>query len=367
MKVQPVRLPGSGARAWMLLDDAYKPVEPVCAYLKFRLVYREESTVRREAYHLKLYWDYLTCRKLDWRAVDLPLLAGFIEWLRDPELSLEAREAQRTDATIDLALCAVHEFYTHHCRLGGGKDLGLYEFVMQPQSSYKPFLYGIAQSRPIRRRILTVKRERRLAKTLSQTQIDALRAACAHVRDEFLVVLLHDTGIRIGEALGLRHEDIKVEDGSIVIVPRKDNVNGARVKSHEARTVYPSAYVVDLYVRYVVEELNGLESDTLPDYVFVNLWGGELGQPMDYDAVRSLYRRLQRKVLRRAGLTVPFTPHKLRHSFATEKIKAGMSLPTVSHLLGHGSIQTTVDIYNHVDDEDVRKALRAAKQPGSEA
>jgi len=125
--------------------------------------------------------------------------------------------------------------------------------------------------------------------------------------------------------------------------------------------VYPSQKVFGLYIRYVVEELNGLDTDTFPDYVFVNLWDGEIGRPMTYDAVRSLYRRLNRRISKQAGAATPFTPHKLRHTFATERIKEGVSLPTVSRLLGHRSIQTTVDIYHHLTDQDLRTELEASR------
>jgi integrase len=362
MKAQQVQLSEGTRVGWLVLDDAYLPIRPICSYLKFRSGYREPATVRREAYHLKLFWDYLLDKGLDWRDVDIERLAGFIDWLRDPAFSVEHREAKRMDATIDLALAAVHEFYNFHSRLAGGADLALYQFIMHPRPHYKPLLYGIAKAKPTRERLLKVKGERHLPKTLSGEQIASVKRACSHVRDELLVALLHDTGMRIGECLGLRHEDVKVEGGEIRIVPRHDNANGARVKSGKVRSVFPSRQVLDLYIRYVIEELNGLESDSLPDFVFVNLWGGEIGRPMDYDAVRSLYPRLQRRTLRQAGSAVPFTPHKLRHSFATETIKAGVSLPTVSRLLGHSSIQTTVDIYHHADDEDVRAELQAARK-----
>jgi integrase/recombinase XerD len=362
MKVQQVQFGDGKATSWLVLDDAYTPILPICSYLKFRSSYRAPATVRREAYHLKLFWDYLEDKGLDWKDVHIERLAGFIDWLRDPALSTEYREARRMDATIDLALAAVHEFYNFHSHLAGGPELALYQFIMHPRPHYKPFLYGISKAKPTRERLVKVKGERHLPKTLSREQIMSVQRACRHVRDALLVALLHDTGIRIGECLGLRHEDVKVEGGEIRIVPRKDNANGARVKSGRVRSVFPSRHVLDLYVRYVIEELNGLESDALPDFVFVNLWGGEVGRPMDYDAVRSLYRRLQKRTLRKAGSAVPFTPHKLRHSFATETIKAGVSLPTVSRLLGHSSIQTTIDIYHHMADEDIRAELEAARK-----
>lgn len=55
----------------------------------------------------------------------------------------------------------------------------------------------------------------------------ALVEACEHLRDRFLLVLLAETGMRIGQALGLRHADFVSHRKEVRIVPRRDNANGA--------------------------------------------------------------------------------------------------------------------------------------------
>jgi len=132
VKVQRVRHPETSQVHWLVLDDQFKPIKPIHTYLSFRAAFRSPNTVKREAYHLKLFWDYLVSRHLDWTEVGLEHLAGFIEWMRQPLLSIEAGEARRTDATIDLALSAVHEFYTFQARLPEGPQLTLYQFIMMP-------------------------------------------------------------------------------------------------------------------------------------------------------------------------------------------------------------------------------------------
>jgi integrase/recombinase XerD len=172
------------------------------------------------------------------------------------------------------------------------------------------------------------------------------------VRDRFLVSLLYDTGMRIGQAIGLRHEDIRIEDQAIRIVPREDNSNGARAKTRDAYTIPASTQVLELYVRYLVDDLHVLDSDTIPDYVFVNLWDGEVGKSMTYQAVRSLFRRLSRT----CGVAV--MPHLLRHTRATHWIRDdALPLATVSQLLGHASIETTHATYVHLTVQDLRDAL----------
>ncbi len=163
------------------------------------------------------------------------------------------------------------------------------------------------------------------------------------------------------KALGLRHADINIEDGEIQIVPRDDNTNGARTKRRETYAIPGLLPLMQLYIDYLVEDLNVLEVDTLPDYVFVNLWEGEIGRPMTYEAVMSLCHRLSKKT------SIQFTPHMLRHTRATIWIRDDkLPLSTVSRLLGHSSLQTTSDTYLHLTSQDLKRALTEQKGKDNE-
>jgi len=372
MKVQPIHRPDTDQRSWLVLDDDYRPIAPIQAFLTFReQIGLSPHTVRAGAHHLKLYWEYLRDAHLDWAAVDVAHLAAFVPWLRQPRRHVTSEEQpsiQRTDATIDQILTAVHAFYDFHMRMKTVPDLALYHFLHLPRRRYKGFLSGIARDAPIRQRLVRVTRERRRPKTLTANQVEEFAAGCRHARDAFLVRLLYETGMRIGQALGLRHEDISVESGEIRIIPRADNVNGARAKTNEAYLVFPSPALLHLYVRYLVEELDGLAADHLPDYVFINLWDGAIGHPMGYPAVLSLFKRLSRRLSARTGTPVSVTPHMLRHTRATEWIRDDhLPVTTVSRLLGHKSTQTTSDTYLHLTADDLRGAVeqaRAGKEGG---
>ena len=69
---------------------------------------------------------------------------------------------------------------------------------------------------------------------LTPEQVQTLLDACEHLRDRLLLALLYDTGMRIGEALGLRHNDIAAAERQITVI-RRDNDNGARAKSFDSR------------------------------------------------------------------------------------------------------------------------------------
>jgi integrase len=111
------------------------------------------------------------------------------------------------------------------------------------------------------------------AGSLSVEEITTILAACERLRDRFLFALLAETGMRIGQALGLRHADFVSRRREVAIVPRADNANGARAKTRTITTLPVSAPLVRLYSDYMHTEFGGLDSD----YVFVNLWAAPVG------------------------------------------------------------------------------------------
>jgi integrase/recombinase XerD len=360
MKVQRVRLP-SAQVFWLVLNDDYVPIQPIHAYLTFlQDLDRSPNTIRAAAHHLKLFWQYLRDENLSWPEIDVAQLAGFIPWLRRREpsvISIEPQKARRTNATIDQALSTVHGFYEYHVRLQTVPELPLYRLSMPYRRRYKPFLHGIAKAKPEHTRVVSLKREQRKPKTLTYEQIQKLLDACTHTRDKFLLTLMFETGMRVGQCLGLHHSDISAENGEIEIVPRDDNPNGARSKTRSSHTIPVMKDLMGLYTDYLIDELGALEVDALPDFVFVNLFEGEVGRPMTYAAVMSLVKRLRK----RTGIS--FTPHMLRHSRATIWIRDDkLPLPTVSRLLTHVSIQTTNDTYLQLTPQDLKQALIEAKE-----
>jgi integrase/recombinase XerD len=144
---------------------------------------------------------------------------------------------------------------------------------------------------------------------------------------------LVETGMRIGQALGLRHADVVSRERLIRIVPRTDNANGARAKTRSVHDIPVSTALIRLYSEYLHVESGSLDSD----YVFVNLFAEPLGAPLRYQAVDALVGRLRE----RTGIV--FSPHTLRHSHATDLIRRGVPIEVVSKRLTHASVTTSND------------------------
>lgn len=210
-------------------------------------------------------------------------------------------------------------------------------------------MHHISPGKPQPRRPISLKAPTKLPRVLTTAEMQAILDACDHLRDRFLFALLHDSGCRIGEALGLRHADIAAAEREITIVARH-NDNGARSKSRDPRTIPVSAELIRLWGDYLHGEYGDLDSD----YVFVNLFAELRGRALSYPAVYDLVGRLRR----RTG--IDFDPHWCRHSMATRALRDGVPIEVVSKLLGHASITTTSTIYGHLTAEDARKTLEAA-------
>lgn len=351
MKAQRVLMPVTGRESWTVVNDDFVAVTPVERYLSHLAgIERSPNTVRAYAHSLALWLQFLQLRAIDWARAEVEDVSSFVSWLRAPAsnvIVLDASAASRSEATVNRHLAAVFGFYDFHARNGVVLGQSLVAWRRVPRGSFKPFLHHVTKGRPIPTRPVKLKVPRRLPATLSVEEVTVVLAACTRLRDRFLFALLAETGIRIGQALGLRHNDFVSRRRELTIVPREDNANGARAKTRAVVTVPVSSALVRLYSEYMHTEYGDLDSD----YVFVNLFSDPVGSPLRYDAVAKLVRRL------RLSTGIDFSPHVLRHTRATELIRAGVPIEIVSKLLTHRSVVTTSETYVHLGVEDVRAEL----------
>jgi integrase/recombinase XerD len=356
--VQRVAMPASRVESWTVLGEDDAPIEPVEGYLAYlTCIERSPNTIKAYAHDLKDYWAFLRRRGLDWREVRLEDIGEYVAWLRLPPVGrdglvavLPSAEPHVSASTVNRKLSALAAFYAYHVRHGVdvGELLTTWQLTGR-RGGWRPFLHHISKDKPQRRRTVAVKAPRKLPRVLTVAEAQAILDACEHLRDRFLFALLWDSGARIGEVLGLHHEDISAADCEVTIVARV-NDNRARSKSREQRTVPVSAQIVRLWGDYLHCEYGELDSD----YVFVNLFAEPRGRALSYPAVYDLVRRLRR----RTG--IDFDPHWCRHSAATRMLRDGVPIEVVSKLLGHSSVTTTMSIYGHLTAQDARRALEKA-------
>ena len=130
--------------------------------------------------------------------------------------------------------------------------------------------------------------------------------------------------------------------GAHIHVRHRANPNGALAKSRFPRSVPASDAVLSSYADYQHERA-GLAANNGTDLVLVNLYHEPVGAPMTYRSAKRFFDRLA------AGCGFPVRPHMLRHTAATNWVRAGTDLDVVQALMGHASlVSTTVYLVSRV-------------------
>lgn len=192
-----------------------------------------------------------------------------------------------------------------------------------------------------------LKSEQHQYREMEESGVVQLLKASRCRRNILLMLLLLDTGMRIGELLGVNYvRDIDYDKRIIHVKARNKNENKARNKYGEDRDVYFSEETLNVMRLYIAENA-ALMADT--EYLFINLHGATAGKAMNASGVNSMFRQLGKKT------GIKATSHMFRHFFANERRKAGMDLLVIRDLLGHTHITTTTG-YLHISSEEREKA-----------
>ena len=357
MKVQEVKL-DNNKRRYLLVYDNGLPIIPVAKYLKY-IDNSEKSfnTQKTYCYSLKLYFEYLEQIDIDYKNVNINILSDFVGWLRNPYesdkvVNIKPTKAKRTEKTVNLIITVVTNFYDYLYRTEE-IDSDMVDKLMKQvftggNRHYKDFLYHVNKDKPLSKNILKIKEPRRKVKILTKEEMQKVYNATTNIRDEFLIKLLFETGLRIGEALSLFIEDIIFDHNKghrIKLVDRGELPNGAMLKTGE-REIHISQELIDLFDDYAYDILDELEIDT--NFIFVKLRGANKGKPLEYQDVNDLFKRLKKKT------GIMFMHHLLRHTHATIYYQTTKDIKQVQERLGHLQIQTTMNMYLHPSDEDIR-------------
>ena len=181
----------------------------------------------------------------------------------------------------------------------------------------------------------------RVPSTLSEAQVEALLDAPdvdtpLGLRDRAMLELMYASGLRVSELVTLKTVHLGLGEGAL-------RVTG---KGSKERIVPFGTEAHGWLRRYLAESRSEILQRQASDALFVTARGG----PM----TRQMFWTLVKRHARSAGITVPLSPHTLRHAFATHLLNHGADLRAVQMLLGHADISTTT-IYTHVARERLRQ------------
>ena len=360
--------PVDGSESWVVLDCELVPHREASAFCRsLDGAGRSPHTIRAYAGRAALFLGWCTEQGVDWRWVELADLARFKHWV---EATPTRAGRCRSGSTVNAILTAVCELL-RFCARSGFIEAAVAERLSEPRwLRFTPPGFDAGESgqhRMVRARALKARAQTPFPEALTFEQAEMVLGCCRRPRERFVVILLRDTGLRIGEALGLRRCDLHLLPdsrslgcsvvGAHVHVRHRANPNGALAKSRFPRTVPTSDEVLAAYGDYAHERRGILGARDDNDMVLVNLYHAPLGAAMTYRATKGFFDRLAR------GCGFAARPHMMRHTAATNWVRAGTDLDVVQALLGHASLAST-SVYLHASDEDKRRAVEAVAAKG---
>ena len=342
---------------YFVANDLGLPIEPILKFIRFKdNTNYARNTLRMYCQHLKLYFEYLEQREINFQDVTIDDLALFVNWLQNPYKSLKVIptykvETARSPRTVNIIVNTVLAFYDYilrHEEYSNNISDRLKKFVSTPSRNFKGFLYGIAhENKKVTSNILKLKVPKTKPKTLSKEEIGTLIKNCNNLRDKFLLILLYETGMRIGEALSLWIEDFDISDMIIDLKDRGELENNAEIKTVSSpRRIDISQNLADMFMEYIAEYHT---EDVETNHIFIKISGENKYKAMTYIDVDNLFRMLNKK----AGIYV--TPHMFRHSSLTVLRMAGWQPELLRIRAGHKNIYTTMNTYIHPSDEEISR------------
>lgn len=204
------------------------------------------------------------------------------------------------------------------------------------------------------------KNVKRLPKAVSVEDIQRLlavpdRETATGLRNRAILEFLYATGARVSEMLNADIDDVHFEgtltdeDGNQITLPGYVRLFG---KGNKERLVPIGSYAQKAIQDYLVRARPSLVAHGKGTAaLFVNGRGGRLGRQGAW--------LILKEAAEAAGLSSDFSPHSMRHSFATHLLQGGADIRVVQELLGHASIATT-QVYTKVTPEGLMEVYRMA-------
>lgn len=328
--------------------------------MKFRVIYQQpaanaQSSVRvvehptgREVGWINRYLDREYVRRLAPRSLRLYAhnLLHFVRWWASRHRTGDVLERDLTESTLldyvrfQSALEPQPSGSTINARVAVADRALRNEFPDAPcqiaRGFHQAYLrrqpMGLARPRWAISR-LRVKVPKRSIVPLSVDEVARFWASFRSTRDLAIVGLMLLQGLRSAEVLTLNPEDLLLSEGQL-------RVRGKGSKLRFLPLAPETIQLLDYYMR--LERPNPCSAA-----LFVSLKGPARGQRMTPAGLRSLFRYHRRTT----GIKLA-NPHRFRHTFASDMVRAGVSLPALMQLMGHADIETTL-LYIQVTPQDV--------------
>lgn len=287
-------------------NDEYE--EKMEAFMHYLLIDKNYSLNTRDSYlnDLRKYCKYMSDHHIPFEEIKKQDIQNYLK---------ELKEEQMSEKTISHHLTVIRSFY---------KFLLLEKRVKENPAK----LMELPKTRKTLPSVLTEEEINLLLNFPLKTGYD--------YRNKAILELLYATGLRVSELIHLTFSDVDL-DASMIRVYGKGRKERLIPIGEYAMTAL-KIYIEKYRIFFIKKEKN--------DYLFLNNHGGKI--------TRQGIFKIIKQIARERGIYVHFSPHTLRHSFATHLLNHGADLRSIQELLGHADISTT-QIYTHVTSEKLKE------------
>lgn len=154
-------------------------------------------------------------------------------------------------------------------------------------------------------------------------------------RNKAMIELMYATGLRVSELVNLKLQDVDLNQDIVRTFG----------KGSKERIIPIGEYAVESLETYIYNYRGMMLKKRPCEYLFINNHGKKM--------TRQGFFKIIKKIASENGVKRNFSPHTIRHSFASHLLKYGADLRTIQELLGHSSISTT-QIYTHISNEELK-------------
>lgn len=276
------------------------------------------ESIRRYMSCIGIYYEFLDDEGYELLKLNKALLRGFTNHLR------EEREVKKK--TIENYFAAINALYDYLQYEGHIDNNPIIPFRKRYLNSYK--------DEQIERQVPDIEKMSRFINSIPK------------IRDKAIVILLAKTGIRRGELISIDIDDIDWEEYSIELKKKAKRSNRIVFFDHE------TARILKRWLN-VREEWNGGSKA-----LFIGEHGDRLKRHGVYEAVTKWAEQVGLHNPDSESLTDSFSPHCLRHWFTTWMRRQGMEREFIQELRGDKR-GAAIDIYDHIDKDELRKSYMA--------
>ena len=276
-------------------------------YKNYLLIDKKYSNNTIDSYYLELkkYYNFLKQKNVFLKEVETSHIKEYLKYLKKHQL---------TEKSIAHSISVIRSFY---------KFLIIEKYIKNNPS--------LSLELP--------KLKKALPKVLSEDEIfkllDVELKDKYSYRNKAMLELMYSSGLRVSELINLTLNDIDLDENIVKVFG----------KGKKERIVPIGDYATNALSVYINEHRNCLIK-TPTDYVFLNNHGKSMS--------RSGFFKILKKIAEEKGIKKEFSPHTLRHSFATHMLEYGADLRSIQELLGHENMSTT-NIYTHVRSDIIRE------------